>query len=150
MRPEDRRVAEELKRGLLQKGVPLQETWAFGIRVRGDCDEDSDLDLMLVLGERTREIERTINDVAWEVGFGAGFVVSTQFTVGELQRGVQRDPLRSGAPVGSRPPLHPLRNRFGGPSRRPARPKPAPRWALLPGVVSRKPIPMATALAVWC
>lgn len=76
MQPRDRRVAQELKRRLLAVGVPLMEMRAFGSRVRGDHDDESDLDLFLVLRERNREIDEKIVLAAWDVGFEAGFVVT--------------------------------------------------------------------------
>lgn len=77
IRPEDRQLAEELKRRLLTAGVPLLEMRAFGSRARGDARPDSDLDLFLVLRHRTREIERQIDRIAWEVGREAGQVIMT-------------------------------------------------------------------------
>jgi len=85
MRLEDRRTVEELKRRLLDAGVPLIEVWAFGSRVRGDFDEESDLDVVLLLRERSRGIEAAVNRIAWEVGYDAGYVVSTlELTMQEL------------------------------------------------------------------
>jgi predicted nucleotidyltransferase len=41
--------------------APSAAIWAFGSRVRGSADPDSDLDLCVVLSEVTRELRETIH-----------------------------------------------------------------------------------------
>jgi len=83
MRSADRRTLESLKERLLAADVPLLELWAFGSRVRGDFDHESDIDVLLVLRERTKDAEDRIDEIAWEVGAEAGYVVSTILRTGE-------------------------------------------------------------------
>ena len=77
MREVDQRAARKLKRRLLAAGVPLLEMKIFGSRARGDARPDSDLDIFLVLGARSRDIERSIDRVAWEVGYETGRIIMT-------------------------------------------------------------------------
>ena len=42
----DREVALELKRKLIEAGVPVREIAIFGSRARGDCSPDSDMDVL--------------------------------------------------------------------------------------------------------
>lgn len=87
MQEADRRVAAELKRRLLAEGVPVGEARVFGSRARGDARPDSDLDVFLVLDARSQEIERTIDRVAWEVGYASDRVIMTfECTREEMQR----------------------------------------------------------------
>lgn len=86
LRPEDRETVLKLKQRLLAAGVPLEEVWAFGSRVRRDFDDESDLDVLLVLRDRRPEIDSILSRIGWEVGYEAGYVVSAfGFTRAELE-----------------------------------------------------------------
>jgi len=61
----------------LRGTYPDAMIWVFGSRARGDAYPGSDLDLLIVLDEVTPEANRIIRDIAWEMGFGNGFVIST-------------------------------------------------------------------------
>lgn len=52
--------------------MPLVEVWAFGSRVRGDFDGESNLDV--VPRDRSRAIEAHINQIPRELGYEAGYV----------------------------------------------------------------------------
>jgi len=51
--------------------------WLFGSRARGDAQEDSDFDLLIVLGEVNPLADRQIREIAWEIGFENECVLST-------------------------------------------------------------------------
>ena len=53
----------------VRERYPEARIWAFGSRARGDHDEESDLDLCVVLDCMDKTASRAIVDIAWEVGF---------------------------------------------------------------------------------
>lgn len=52
--------------------VRLEGIYAFGSRVRGDHKGDSDLDLLVIVGERTPEVERVVIDTCVEEELRSG------------------------------------------------------------------------------
>ena len=50
--------------------------FAYGSRVRGDCDPDSDLDLLVELRALTPTAKRSVQDRAWEMSQEEGYVIS--------------------------------------------------------------------------
>jgi predicted nucleotidyltransferase len=64
----DRQLAEELKRRLPPEiRGHLRQLILFGSRARGDAAEDSDLDLVALVDEKTPELERALDDIAYNV-----------------------------------------------------------------------------------
>ncbi|RLC10641.1 MAG: nucleotidyltransferase domain-containing protein [Deltaproteobacteria bacterium] len=77
-------MMQEKDRALLERfAARLRELyqeamiWAFGSRARGDAHPDSDLAVLIVLDKVTPQIDRTIRDIAWEIGFENECVIST-------------------------------------------------------------------------
>ena len=71
----DRRVAATLKRHLAEVDPPL-DFRVFGSRVRGGATWESDLDIFIELEVATPATRRRIEELAWEIGFAAGLVIS--------------------------------------------------------------------------
>lgn len=67
--PRDRRLAEEFKRQLTERGAPFHHIIAFGSRARGDARPDSDLDVLIVTQDEGSGLLDAVEDCAWEVGF---------------------------------------------------------------------------------
>jgi len=82
-------------KGLLQERVPLHDLILFGSRARGDAEPESDMDVLVVLGdEADAEAREAVSDCAWEAGFDAGIVVVPMvFTRSEWERGPERHSL---------------------------------------------------------
>ena len=74
--PNDERIARLLKRQI-QSMAPVRRLVVYGSRARGNASEDSDLDVFIELSQITPALRRQISDIAWEVGFSEGMVIST-------------------------------------------------------------------------
>lgn len=56
---------------------PESKIWAFGSRARGTEDVDSDLDVCVVLDLLNREARAFIRQIAWEISYRSGIVITT-------------------------------------------------------------------------
>jgi predicted nucleotidyltransferase len=70
-----REVVRKLMDGLSSE-TGMVRVYAYGSRVRGDCDPISDLDLLIELREVTTASRRRILDRAWELSLEEGYVIS--------------------------------------------------------------------------
>ena len=70
-----REVVRKLMDGLASD-TGMVRVYAYGSRVRGDCDPTSDLDLLVELREVTTTFRRRILDRAWELSLEEGYVIS--------------------------------------------------------------------------
>ncbi len=75
----DRKIADELKRGIKQDlaDVELIDFRVYGSRARGDFIPDSDMDVFLEVVSVSKEQRLKISEIAWEVGFERDRVIST-------------------------------------------------------------------------
>lgn len=79
----DRQVALAF-RTKLEAIVPVLDLRIFGSRAGDHAREDSDLDIFIKVAELNRTLREKIHDLAWEVGFEYGHVIST-FVITESQ-----------------------------------------------------------------
>lgn len=68
MKEKDRNIVQDIKRRLPEEMHRHVERFiVFGSRARGDAPADSDLDLIALVDKKTPEIEKALDDVAYEV-----------------------------------------------------------------------------------
>jgi predicted nucleotidyltransferase len=70
------KLAREVRKRLAEElGQPVRVIM-FGSQARGDATKESDIDLLIILPSINIRTTRLASDVAWEVGFEAGKVIS--------------------------------------------------------------------------
>ena len=70
------KLAKEVQKRLSKElGQPIQVIM-FGSQARGDATKESDIDLLVVLPTINAKTTRLASDIAWDVGFNAGKVIS--------------------------------------------------------------------------
>ncbi len=84
-----------LFKAAMEKKLQVSGVIAFGSRARGEADQHSDLDVVVVLDEEPDEAVRDyVSDCAWEAGFEAGIVlVPVVFSRSEWETGMIRHSL---------------------------------------------------------
>jgi len=74
MTDKEKIVLDKFKNLLLEK-ISVHYMVLFGSRARGNADEYSDMDVIVITDNLSKEIEDYISDCAWEAGIDAGIVV---------------------------------------------------------------------------
>ena len=71
------KLAKEVRIRLTKElGKPVKVI-LFGSQARGDAKKYSDIDLLVILPADNKATRKIVSDVAWEVGFNAGKIIST-------------------------------------------------------------------------
>ena len=95
MREKDRSIVQDIKRRLPEEMCRHVERFiVFGSRARGDAPVDSDLDLIALVDKKTPEIEKALDDVAYEVMWDNDFnpIISLKvFSKASFESAVARD-----------------------------------------------------------
>lgn len=80
------KLAREVRKRLTEElGQPIQVI-LFGSQARGDASRESDIDLLVILPSIDVKTTRLASDIAWEVGFDAGKVISVIPDTKELMK----------------------------------------------------------------
>jgi predicted nucleotidyltransferase len=77
-----REVRSRLKKELNQPVTVIM----YGSQARGDARKDSDIDLLVILPAVNPTVRGAVSDIAWEVGFEAGKMISTVPTTRERMK----------------------------------------------------------------
>jgi predicted nucleotidyltransferase len=95
MREKDRSIVQDIKRRLPEEMCRHVDRFiVFGSRARGDAPVDSDLDLIALVDKKTPEIEKALDDVAYEVMWDNDFnpIISLKvFSKTSFESAVARD-----------------------------------------------------------
>ena len=95
MKEKDRSIVQDIKQRLSEQVQRHVERFiVFGSRARGDAPVDSDLDLIALVDKKTPEIEKALDDVAYEVMWDNDFnpIISLKvFSRSSFESAVARD-----------------------------------------------------------
>jgi len=93
LKEQEIKVIEKFK-SLLEKRFKPHRIILFGSRAKGDAEEYSDMDLVVIVEKADEELKNYISDCAWEAGFEYGIVlVPVVFTRKEWEEGIESQSL---------------------------------------------------------
>lgn len=70
------KLAKEVRKRLTKEMGRSIKVIMFGSQARGDATRESDIDLLVILPSLDPKTTRLASDIAWEVGFDAGKIIS--------------------------------------------------------------------------
>ncbi|RPJ23052.1 MAG: nucleotidyltransferase domain-containing protein [Chloroflexi bacterium] len=70
------KLAKEVRKRLAKELGQSVQVIMFGSQARGDATKESDIDLLVILPVIDAKTTRLASDIAWEVGFDAGRIIS--------------------------------------------------------------------------
>jgi predicted nucleotidyltransferase len=71
------KLAKKVRERLTEElGQPIKVIM-FGSQARGDANKYSDIDLLVILPSVDKPTRKLVSNVAWEIGFDAGKIIST-------------------------------------------------------------------------
>lgn len=80
------KLAKEVRKRLTKElGQPVKVI-LFGSQARGDATKESDIDILVIVPSVDSEVRGAVSDIAWEVGFEAGRIISTIPTTKERMK----------------------------------------------------------------
>jgi len=87
-------VLLDFHRRMVNRRVPVVRMILFGSSARGDADESSDLDVLVVVDRKDPAILESIEQSAWEAEFGPGALIQpVVMTRDEMTRSPKRHSL---------------------------------------------------------